>query len=458
MVDHADVKKRPLKTFGKRPCTVEKPSIQRSSSIDMILGDENEKLQAQINQMIQDDMAPKKSKLAPRSDFMAELDNLSSDEEFDEIAHGIKKPKNVKSVHELVEAGENSRFFDEIEYLVEGLCSGSEESRTLSLEELTQKVFCTPGFGGRMRAHGKLEMTIDRSFGLVHKSRVRECLALLLINLCHELRKLDAFISVERLVFLSKQLIQENANLSNKNLVYLKQTQVFKDLRFDECPVRVLGLWLLAKVCQSTSQSGTKDEINSLIEQLTDSGIEPSLIEMFSTSPDELTVFGAIQLRWCLVPLQFAFMQSLLENASLLGDFLGGIWYGKSQTSLLSLDIARVLVCLTGPDANHAILAKDEKFIKSMTECIKKKTIFPQDDRVPVAICLVSAMVNLVDRSQELAKSLTWTSLSIDLLCRLKEYPPVSDVSGLYNFTKTHFVGIKNACWAFVSFHRLCSG
>jgi hypothetical protein len=250
-------------------------------------------------------------------------------------------------------------------------------------------------------------------------------MALLLVNLCHELRKLDAFISLKCLVVLSEHLLHDESALSPKNLAFLKQTQVFKELPLESCPVRVLGLWLLAKVCQWTSQASTKEEMANLKDLLSSSAIERKLIDLISSTYQDLDEFSCLQLRWSLVPLQFGFAEAMLENATWLVRILRNIDYTGSQMSLLALDLSRVLVCLSGPDYHQTKLSKNLEFVELLSESSLSVIVGLNEDIGPVSICLVSTLVNLVDRSEELCCRLAGSDFTVRIAGLYSSLSPV---------------------------------
>ena len=398
-----------MKTFGRRAPvpfhdipSSPKPLMTRSaSSIDSILGDENDALQAKIDQLLLTQPTPKPAqKRARRSDFMDELEQLTSDEE-DPLMPDTRS-KTVKSVHELVEAGENSRFFDEIEYLVEGLRVGTQRGRQAALEGLLERVFASSGFGSRMRAHGMLGMSIGNCMDLVPgNGRVREGLAVLILYLCHDIRKLDAFISHQDLCTLASHLITKSETLTSRSVGYLKQASTFKELTFTDLDSSTLGLWLLAKLGQPLTRAEREAVTELLQSQLTMEAVRVDIERV-----DEL---ACVRMRWSLLARdmicpEFS-VETCLDDLQAATLLVEGHGQAGTQGLLALKDITRRLVTASGPDTHSHILSTDEHFVPLLGQLLRKCPF--EDARfAPVLICLLSTLINLVDRSEGLCEQI----------------------------------------------------
>lgn len=417
--------KKPIKTFGKRPvalpCAPSPKPISRSSSIDSILADENDALQAKIDQLLTEPTQMVKKK-AKKSDFMDELDLLTSDEEDPLMPDPASK--TVKSVHELVEAGENSRFFDEIEYLVEGLRVGTDRGRQLALDELLEKVFGTAGFGGRMRAHGMLALSITNCQDLIQRNeRIREGLAILILYLCHDIRKLDAFISHENLCLLASTLVKNSVGISAVGMKYLKQVMVFKDLDITGLESSSLGLWLLAKLSQSLSQSTFKSERES-IHLILNKHLSYSDVCLDLTLFDEMQ---GIRLRWSLLARDLInrdfSLETCLADLQAVSAILLEKAHGRVQGRLALKDLAQRLVTASGPDDHSHMMATDESFY-GLLVTVLRTCPYSEPSFSPILIYLLSTLINLIDRSEVLCEKMrfldgfiTFLSLQFAMVC-----------------------------------------
>lgn len=405
-------RKKPLKTFGRKlsdPLTPQRPaSISKSSSTDSFLSlDENDKLQVKINQVLQDDHLEeiKRKREIARPDFMDELEATGED---DPLIDGPKQ-KSFKQIHELVQAGQTSQFFDEVEYLVEGLRTGTVKGRLLSLEELVVKIFAEPSFGAKMRAHGMLTRAIEHISGLVEGSKeAREFLALIIIHLCHEIRKLDAFISLEKLCRLAESLLAGEA-ISSKVRPFLAQTNIFKAFE-GQIHSDSLGYWLLAKCSQSVRLGGSTSELQKVRHKF----IEHQFDDLALACLDDCSLdspLGVVNSRWILSILEFIGPVPTVELTWSLCQGLErslGSTVHSSQLTLLREELGSWLVRLTGPIQLAEQLAKNPNFIDSIISCLTNTL-----DSSP----LISSFINVVHRSEELKDSLRYRDGFLAHLC-----------------------------------------
>ncbi len=388
-------RKAPIRTFGSR--------LSKSNSISStppivasVVFDENEALQARINEVMSGPIQKNRSKIRARieDDFMYELDALSSEDE-EPINGGIRSKRN-KTVHEVMEAGVTSQFFDEVEYLIEGLRVGSDRSREACLVDLVNKVCKHHGFGSKMRAYGMLAKGIDNVHQLIPKNtQVRNGIAFLLAFLCHDVRRMDAFISYDQLFSLIENILnnEETPSFEHWSKTVLK---VYKK--------ETVGLWLAAKMVLS-SQAGSKDDqlrVKQLLKKL--------LPFVWSYMKD---CIEPLELRWCLVLIEMYVSEMDDQCALILMSIIHRFPNSDGQRALVVLGCAKLLVVLTGPDHMSRLLSQSDTFVSKLINIFKLGQL--DDDTL---VCLFSVLINLVDRSEELCDRLRFTDNIVQVLAK----------------------------------------
>jgi hypothetical protein len=372
------------------------PSFSRSSSFSSVTDDKDLLLQQRIDKAILDDQleSRKLQKLRQRARFDDGLSS-GSDPEFDEAGLGLKRAKAGRSLHEIVEAGENNRFFDEIEYLVDGLAVGSAKGRVLCLEELIGKVQRSFEFGSRMRAHGMLTKAIGNLADLTEASGKARCgIAFLLVHLCHDIRQLKVFISARQLIHLAAHMLRSKENFGYPN--QLKDTVIFKEFPVERLTEPLIGLWIVAKFFQASAE---KD--GATLKCIEDEG----LLNMTVASIDleQLDEIQFIKVRWITVLLDFLHPPSLDLFPTLL-VWSTAILASQSGSVQGNLALRAVLKTMLHFDANR-LVAFDPPLLESVfafgLTLLKSNHV---DDEL--AVSSISLMINFVERSEEAREAL----------------------------------------------------
>lgn len=157
--------------------------------------------------------------------------------------------RHVRSVHELLEAGVNSRFLDEIEYLVDGLAPVHRlalGTRTRYLGQIVALVVSMgPAYASRMRAHGFITRIVDSLEGVIlQEMGILLNVVLLLICVANDVSKMDVFLSPKAAVEISHRLLQ-HADTCVEH-AHFKELPAFKN--YPQLCYGSLALWLLTKL------------------------------------------------------------------------------------------------------------------------------------------------------------------------------------------------------------------
>lgn len=191
-------------------------------------------------------------------------------------------------MHKLLEAGETSRFFDKINYLVDGLRPGKGHSsvrslriRQESLLELAELVLQEGhGFSSKIRAHGILVKIVEEVEDLWSDPKVLSCLLALIVQVGQEVRRLQDLVGLSHLITIVKEAMQNDTFYYE--LLWTRVTP-FKD---SKQPLRCLHvvIWLISKL--AVSQSSIAD----IKSQLIDAGIDVAVRKYYlDVSVEEVT-------------------------------------------------------------------------------------------------------------------------------------------------------------------------
>lgn len=393
---------RPIKTFGgSRPKITDSPTTSKPC----LHMDENVELQAKIDGLLAEDgPSGEPSSKKAKNEAFSDLEQLEANDE-DDIDRDLVTKPTIKSLHELLEAGENSRFLDEIEYLVEGLRTGSVLSRLLCLEELLGKAFGCRKFGPKMRAHGMLTKSIEYLGPLVLEGEPRAGagVALLIVGLCHDIRHLDAFISHSLLISVAQHL-QSGKSESFHFKEHLAATQIFKEIPVAYHTNEIVSLWLLAKLAQQSSKTTRELVPEELISMIWE------MLQRIVEIEDVDEEFSFIQLRWCLLVTGRFHEESLLLNHNKLLKAISWIISVPVnpgvQRNLALLALGKALVEISGPPLNSEILGSDRDFIKALARISEAVINDHKEYQEEFVICLISSLVNVVEGNAELKDDL----------------------------------------------------
>lgn len=397
------MEKRPVvkATFGGRKANAtqskpSEPSFSRSSSFSSVTDDKDLLLQQRIDKAILEDQleSRKLQRLRHRARFDDGLSS-GSDPEFDAEGLGLKRAKAGRSLHEIVEAGENNRFFDEIEYLVDGLAIGSAKGRTLCLEELIGKVQRSVEFGSRMRAHGMLTKAIGNLVDLTETSGKARCgIAFLLVHLCHDIRQLKVFISPKQLIQLAAKMLKSRDQFQYP--AQLKDTTIFKDFPVDRLTEPLIGLWVVAKFFQASAEAD-----QPTVKFIEDEGLLD--LTLASIDLDQVDEIQFIKIRWATVLLDFMQPLSIDLFPSLLNwaTSILAVQAGSIQGNLALLSVLKTLLLF---DASR-LVASDPQILESVfafgLTLLKSNHVDGE-----IAVTVVSLMINFVERSEEAREAL----------------------------------------------------
>lgn len=415
-------RKAPLKTFGGRGDTpAGSPPLASRPAAPAAFPDRDAELQARINDFMAGEAAPHTAarKRPPVNKHKQEMEDEGIFSSSDDDSTPARRP--VRSIHELVEAGEHSRLLDEVEYLVEGLREGSDRSRLLCLDDLLAKVSEPEGgaLGRRMRAHGLLARAADALVGLAARHpRAAAGVCCLLMVLCQDTRRLDAFVSAAHQLAVAGLLLQHPAE-AYAYAAHVRARGPFKDtLRAaDTLTNRPAGLWLLAKLVQGAPGPAAARELAALCAAAgADAAAAAALDALLAAGLH--SPFECLQARWALLVLAlFPDRLAPPHGRPLIAAAQGALALGGEQGPLALLALSQALVRLSGPDADAAALAADASFTAGLLAALR--AVLPDEARAPEpAVCLLSTLINLADRSEALRESLRFQGDFLDACAR----------------------------------------
>lgn len=320
MVQEPPKQKKVIKTFGR----VNKPNNSLDAALEKhcetVTVDKDLALQQKIDEIILDEhlRERKRQKESKVSKFDEGLSS-GSDPEFDVQGLGLRRVRAGRSLHEIMEAGQNNRFFDEVEYLVEGISSGRPKSRLACMDELVEKILGAPEFGRRMRAHGMLGRAFEGLLELLNvggqdvQEKARSGIVFLLLCICHDTNKLEAYIPLGNLVQVATVMLKECKPFTYGHLLHklpdFKAQTIPSSLVIKES---VFGLWVLERILGSAKGLSFEPETIELALgfistcplscQLEHMAVGWALVVTSGTLPDERVVEEAFSLISRIIP------------------------------------------------------------------------------------------------------------------------------------------------------------